>query len=114
MEQQPRSPNVVAGNTAGVGFVSYIFVLLILSKTGVEPNMFIPVTFIYFAALFGMCFMFLRQGFVSQRNMPEAERSDKFEPDIYSARHDRSACRADRSTGERHRKHDSNTRHRCG
>ncbi len=71
-----RSPNVVAGNTAGVGFVSYIFVLLIMSKTGVEPNMFIPVTFIYFAALFGMCFMFLRQGFVSPRNLPDAERSE--------------------------------------
>jgi hypothetical protein len=57
-----RSPLMIAGNTAGVGFVGFIFVLAILAKYGVAPDVFIPVTFFYFAALFGLCFMFLRQG----------------------------------------------------
>jgi len=55
------NPTVIAGQTAGVGFVAYIFVLLVLSKGGIAPDVFIPVTFFYFAALFGLCFMFLRQ-----------------------------------------------------
>ena len=53
---------VVAGNTAGVGFVAYIFILLILTKNGAAPNIFVPLTFFYFAALFGICFMFLHFG----------------------------------------------------
>jgi hypothetical protein len=57
---EERSPLVVAGNIAGVGFVAYIFVLLILSRSGIEPRAYIPITFFYFAALFGLCYMFLR------------------------------------------------------
>ena len=52
---------VIAGQTAGVGFVAYIFVLLVLSRAGVPPDVFKMVTVFYFAALFGLCFMFLRQ-----------------------------------------------------
>jgi hypothetical protein len=57
-----QTPIVAAGNTAGVGFVAFIFVLLVLVKNGVVGNDLIPITFFYFAALFGLCFMFLRHG----------------------------------------------------
>ena len=57
-----RTPLSVAGNVAGVGFVAFIFVLLVLVMNGVFGNDLIPITFFYFAALFGVCFMFLRHG----------------------------------------------------
>jgi hypothetical protein len=56
------NPTVVAGRTAGVGFISYIFVLLVMSRSALAPDVYIPVTLFYFACLFGLCFMFLRQG----------------------------------------------------
>src|SRR5215203_5084276 len=56
------NPTVIAGQTAGVGFIAFIFVLLVMSKNALAPDVYIPVTFFYFAALFGLCFMFLRQG----------------------------------------------------
>jgi hypothetical protein len=56
-----RGPLAVAGILAGIGFVAYIFVLLILTRSGIEPRSYVPITFFYFAALFGLCFMFLRQ-----------------------------------------------------
>ena len=53
----------VVGQTAGVGFVSFIFILLVLTKYGaLPPNLLVPITFFYFAALFGICFMILRHG----------------------------------------------------
>lgn len=55
----------MAGNVAAVGFVGYIFVLLVLTKSGTLPNVFIPITFFYFAALFGICRMIMRSGATS-------------------------------------------------
>ena len=55
------SPVVVAGNTAGVGFVGFIFVLLVLVLNGVTGSNIVGVTFFYFLALFVICMMFLRQ-----------------------------------------------------
>jgi hypothetical protein len=67
---QPRSPLVVAGNIAGVGFVAFIFVLLVLVLNGVVGSNIVGVTFFYFLALFLVCFMFLRQSryYASQEN----------------------------------------------
>jgi hypothetical protein len=56
------NPLVILGNTAGVGFVAYIFVLVVLLKNGGTPNLFVPITFFYFAALFGICYMIMRYG----------------------------------------------------
>lgn len=61
-KQYRTNPLVVVGQTAGVGFFGFIFILLILAKSGVTPNLFVPITFCYFAALFGICFMILRYG----------------------------------------------------
>lgn len=72
------NPMVIAGQTAGVGFVAYIFVLLILTKNGAAPNIFLPLTFFYFAALFGICFMFMRQGWMipEQRSSASSEHAE--------------------------------------
>lgn len=65
------NPIAVAGNTAAIGFVAFIFVILIMSKTGVASNLFVPVTFIYFAALAGLCLMILRDKFTSARQQED-------------------------------------------
>ena len=60
------NPLVIVGNTAGVGFVAYIFVLLVLIKNGGMPNLFVPITFFYFAALLGICFLVLQYSTTEQ------------------------------------------------
>ncbi len=78
------NPLVIAGQTAGVGFVGYIFVILILSRSGAAPNLFVPLTFFYFAALFGLCFMILRLGLPSRApNAPEGENKNKQDEPAY-------------------------------
>ncbi|MBA3352193.1 MAG: hypothetical protein H0U23_07190, partial [Blastocatellia bacterium] len=59
------NPLVIAGQTAGVGFFGFIFIILIRTKSGTMPKLFVPTTFFYFAALFGICFMILRYGSAS-------------------------------------------------
>lgn len=71
---------VVAGQTAGVGFVAYIFVLLILAKNTAAPNIFVPLTFFYFAALFGICFILLRQGSFASSSVEPPKADDPAEP----------------------------------
>ena len=74
------NPLVIVGNTAGVGFVAYIFVLLVLIKNGGMPNLFVPITFFYFAALFGICFMVLRYS----SSTPESDTPNKSAADTSS------------------------------
>ncbi len=56
------NPLAIVGQTAGIGFLAYIFILLVLTKSGATPNLFVPITFFYFAALFGICFLILQHG----------------------------------------------------
>ena len=49
------------GYVGSAGFIGYIFVVLVLVKNGVPGNVLVPITFFYFAALFGICFLMLRQ-----------------------------------------------------
>lgn len=73
-----RQPLAVAGYIACIGFVSFIFVLLILARSGVAPNVFAPLAFVYFAALFGICFTILRLG------VPGNDRTQINEPDRHA------------------------------
>ena len=65
-DKPPSSPIAksltVAGNTAGVGFAGFIFVLLVLVLNGVVNSNIVGVTFFYFLGLFLICYMFMRQG----------------------------------------------------
>ncbi len=60
-----------------------MLVIRALSKAGVPPNQFIPISFVYFASLFGICFMILRYGAASLKkqderlDVPAAERSER-------------------------------------
>jgi len=47
------SSTMIAAYAAGVGFVSYIFVILVMSKTGVLPDLLLKKTFVYFPRLVG-------------------------------------------------------------
>ena len=67
----------VAGQTAGVGFAGFIFVLLVLVLNGVVNSNVVGVTFFYFLGLFLICYMFMRQGRLAAkyepRELPAAE-----------------------------------------
>ncbi|MFN2411612.1 MAG: hypothetical protein ABR535_00945 [Pyrinomonadaceae bacterium] len=43
------------------GFIAYIFVAVLFLRSGAPPGILVPITFFYFAALFGICFFILRQ-----------------------------------------------------
>jgi len=59
------------GYVGGFGFLSFVFVVLVLVKNGVPGNQIIPISFFYFAALFAICFLILRQTeLLSGRNRP--------------------------------------------
>ena len=55
------NPLVIVGNTVGVGFVAFIFVLLVLVRNGVAADALFGITLVYFAALVGICLMLFRQ-----------------------------------------------------
>ncbi len=66
------------GFVGSTGFVGFIFVVLILARSGVPANQIIPLTFIYFAALFGICFLIIRQ--LSSFNAAASAKSDVRQP----------------------------------
>lgn len=68
VDEGPASDRTLASNlttatgyVGGAGFLGFIFVILVLAKNGVPPNTYVPIAFVYFAALFGICFLILRQ-----------------------------------------------------
>jgi hypothetical protein len=82
-----HNPRLIAAYTTGVGFVSYIIVVRLLSKGGLPPDIFLPITFFYFAALFGICFLILRQPQAAARNdkaseLPVSKEQPQFRPVI--------------------------------
>src|SRR5687768_16728613 len=56
-----KSLNGSLGYIGGFGFFGFIFVVLVLTKNGVSGGQIVPIAFFYFAALFGICYMILRQ-----------------------------------------------------
>ena len=79
-----RSPNpwlnplFIAGAVAGIGFISFIIIVRILTRAGTPPNTFAPLAFVYFAALFGICFMLIRHAAAVAKNvLPEAEQKNQ-------------------------------------
>lgn len=60
----------------GGGFFFFIFIVGIFAKYGLAMNQLIPVAFFYFAALFGICYLVLRQAGI----MAGGERSLKGDP----------------------------------
>jgi hypothetical protein len=60
----------VAGQTAGVGFAGFVFVLLILVLNGVVNSNLVGITFFYFLGLLLTCYMFMRQGRLAARYEP--------------------------------------------
>src|SRR5580765_3640405 len=55
------NPLSIVGNTVGVGFVAYIFVLLVLVRSGVASDVLFGITLVYFGALVAICLMLFWQ-----------------------------------------------------
>ena len=56
------NPMTMTAIIAGVGFVAFMLVIRALTRSEVPPNFLVPISFVYFGALFGICFMVLRYG----------------------------------------------------
>lgn len=56
------NPMTMTAIIAGVGFFAFMLVIRALTRSDLSPNLFVPISFIYFGALFGICFMVLRYG----------------------------------------------------
>ena len=61
------------GYIGGFGMFGFIFVILILVKNGVDRNALVLISLLYFAALFGICFLVIRQISASSKKSPEKE-----------------------------------------
>ena len=59
---------------AGVGFFMFMLVIRALTRSQIPPGLFVPISFFYFAALFGICFMVLRYGSGTRRE-PKREKA---------------------------------------
>lgn len=59
---------------AGVGFFMFMLVIRTLTRSDIPPALFVPISFFYFAALFGICLMVLRYGSKAS-NPARSERS---------------------------------------
>ena len=47
---------------AGVGFFMFMLVIRTLTRSELPADLIVPISFAYFASLFGICFMMLRYG----------------------------------------------------
>jgi hypothetical protein len=75
---------IVAGYVAGIGFICFMFILRMLTRSGAPPNLFVPITFFYFAALFGICFMFLRHATaIAKKSNDSPAEPDKTNEPVY-------------------------------
>jgi hypothetical protein len=61
---------------AGVGFFMFMLVIRALTRSDLPPGLIVPISFFYFASLFGICFMVLRQG---SRTMRESKSARSFD-----------------------------------
>ena len=55
------NPLTIVGNTVGVGFVAFIFVLLVLVRNGITGDVLFGITLVYFGALIAICLMLFWQ-----------------------------------------------------
>ena len=55
------NPLTIVGNTVGVGFVAFIFVLLVLVRNGIAGDVLFGITLVYFGALVAICLMLFWQ-----------------------------------------------------
>lgn len=76
------------GYVGGFGFLSFVFVVIALVKNGVVGSQLVMIALFYFAALFAICFLILRQtelfskGVRSRRSadLPDGENSQYSAP----------------------------------
>lgn len=68
---------------AGIGFFMFMVVIRILTRSDLPSGQFVPISFFYFAALFGICFMVLRYGSNKERSPSRALDKDELAPPAY-------------------------------
>ncbi len=60
------------GYIGSAGFIGFIFLVVVLTKREADLGKLVPIAFVYFAALFGICYLILQQvGGFSRSKRPE-------------------------------------------
>ena len=77
------NPMMVTAYVAGAGFICFIFILRMLTRSEVPANLFVPITFVYFGALFGICFMLLRHATLLAKNTSAPNTSNEIRKPEY-------------------------------
>ena len=70
------NPITATAVIAGVGFFMFMLVIRALTRSEIPPGLFVPISFFYFAALFGICLMVLRYG---SKPLPEVKPAKSFD-----------------------------------
>jgi hypothetical protein len=96
----------IVGNTVGVGFVAYIFVLLVLVRNGVAGDVLFGITLVYFGALVAICLMLFWQARLLAKDKQVTMVLSRTA--IHQTGDNRSACRTRSRAGERDGKHNEN------
>ena len=68
------NPLTLTACIAGVGFFAFMLLIRTMTRSNLPPNLFVAISFFYFAALFGICFMVLRYG-SKTRKEPRPDRT---------------------------------------
>lgn len=68
------NPITATAVIAGVGFFMFMVVIRTLTRSQLPPGLFVPISFFYFASLFGICFMVLRYGSKTNKE-PKSEKA---------------------------------------
>lgn len=76
MRSFASNPIALTAVVAAVGFFAFALVLRMLTRSEFPPTLFVPITAIYFSALFGISFMLLRYGSKIAASTEQQSRSD--------------------------------------
>jgi hypothetical protein len=91
-EDGPAQQGVSVEMFKAVGFISsaaffaFIFVVYVFLRSGAPSNQLIPISFFFFAALFGICLLLLRFGWsftVESSSKPELSNTRTETPDYF-------------------------------
>jgi hypothetical protein len=70
------NPIAATAVIAGIGFFMFMLVIRTLTRSELPSSLFVPISFCYFASLFGICFMVLRYGSKTSKQPPPEKAFD--------------------------------------
>lgn len=67
--------STAVGYVGGFGLLAFIFIMLIVLKKGAASELILPISALYLATLFGICYLLIRQAGILAKHQPDDKRS---------------------------------------